>query len=93
MGKKSLEEDKGMLFIYHEPGVRQFWMKNTLLPLDIIWLDEDQRIIHIKHNAPPCKSKDCPSFGPNKPTKYVLEIKGGRAEKIGFKKGDELQFR
>jgi hypothetical protein len=93
MGKETLAENKGMIFLYSKPGIHSFWMKNTLVPLDIIWLDKNQHVIYIKHNAQPCENGDCPSFGPDRPAKYVLEIQGGEAEKIGLEKGDKLHFK
>ena len=76
-----MPEDEGMLFIFEESGVYSFWMKNTLIPLDIIWLDEDKNIVFVKHNALPCKTEVCPSINPNASARYVLEINAGLAEK------------
>lgn len=93
MGVENLANDKGMLFIFDQPGVYAFWMKNTLISLDMIWLDENQKIVFIKHNAQPCREEPCESFSPGKEAKYVIEINGGLAEKLGLKIGDAAVFR
>lgn len=93
MFKKSLDPDKGMLFIYEKEGVYPFWMENTLIPLDIIWINQNKEIIFINENSRPCEnSHTCPSINPYKNARYVLEINGGTAEKIGLKIGDRANF-
>lgn len=91
--REKLGENKGMLFIYPEERKLSFWMKDTLVPLDIIWINKKQKVIEIKHNAQPCKSEPCPSFSPENKAQYVLEINGGEAEKLGLKPGDRLKFK
>ena len=78
-------EDEGMLFIFEEQGVYPFWMKNTLIPLDIIWLDENKSIVFIKESALPCKEEPCEIINPDKSAKYVLEINSGMADKLDLK--------
>lgn len=90
MNRTSLPNNKGMLFIYQEPGIYSFWMKNTLIPLDMIWLDENFNIIYIKKNAQPCLTNQCPSYGPQEKAKYVLELNAGEVEKINLKIADQL---
>ena len=70
-----------------------FWMKNTLISLDIIWIDENKEVVFIKRSAKPCRADPCEIFKPDKNAKYVLEINGGLAEKIGLRVGDGLEFR
>lgn len=74
-----MPEDEGMLFIFEESGGYSFWMKNTLIPLDIIWFDENMNIVFEKENAEPCKTEPCEVFTPNKPARYVLEVNAGMA--------------
>ena len=76
MGVDTLEEGTGMLFIFDKPGIHKFWMKNTLIPLDIIWLDKDYKVVD-KVTAPPCTKDPCPSYGPKSEAWFVLEVKGG----------------
>jgi len=93
MNRESLAIDSGMLFTFEKEGIYNSWMKNTLIPLDIIWLNKDNEIIFIKENAQPCRTEQCETFGPEKKAKYMLEINGGLAEKIGVKTGDEIKFK
>ena len=81
---KEMPENEGMLFIFEKSGIYPFWMKNTLIPLDIIWLDENQNIVFIKKNALPCKEDPCPSINPNKTARYVLEINSGLVDKLNL---------
>lgn len=89
MFREHLDPDKGMLFIFEEEGVHPFWMKNTLIPLDIIWISEDKEVVFISKNTQPCKTDICPSINPSKKAKYVLEVNGGISDKIGLNVGDK----
>lgn len=91
--RESMPEDSGMLFIFPESRRHGFWMKDTLIPLDIIWLDHGQRIVYIEHNVLPCPPHtSCPSYTPTKSALYVLEVNAGIAEELGFKEGIRLDF-
>lgn len=95
MFRNSLDPDKGMLFIHKNPGLYSYWMFQTLIPLDIIWMDVNHRVVEISANTPPCPSKDsrqCPSFGGTKQSNFVLELAGGMAAKYGLKVGDTVTF-
>jgi uncharacterized protein len=92
MFRDHLADDRGMIFFFPESGEYPFWMKNTLIPLDMIWIDEAHRIAHVKHNVQPCKADPCPSHPPNARAKYVLEVAAGVAAKHGLKAGDALRF-
>jgi len=89
MYRESLDENRGMLFIFDKQGNYSFWMKNTLIPLDIIWLNENKEVVFMENNARPCK-ETCPSINPNQKAKYVLEINSGLANKINLKIGDKV---
>lgn len=91
MGHREIPPDEGMLFLNRTPAVRHFWMKNCLVPIDMIWLTEDHRIAFIQHSAPPCASDPCPVFGPSTPTFDILEVRGGTAREKGLKMGDQLR--
>ena len=94
MFRESLPAERGMLFIFPKDDVHSFWMKNTLIPLDMIWLDSQRRIVHIAENVPPCPDDPCPNYSPDsKKTRYVLELGGGRARQLELRAGDELTFR
>jgi len=92
MYKKSLSERQGMLFIFEKEGIHPFWMKNTFVCLDIIWIDKDRKVVFISKNNKPCEGNFCPVIKPDKKAKYVLEVKGGLADKIGLRKGDYLKM-
>ena len=84
MHRESLDEKSGMLFVFPEDGRYGFWMKNTLIPLDIIWIDNDQRVVDIQ-TAQPCTAEPCPSYTPSGDARYVLEINANVSEQYGFK--------
>ena len=89
---KQLNENEGMLFIFDKPGIYPFWMKNTLISLDMIWINETYHIVHIEKNVPSCNLEICPSYNPNKTALYVLEINSGTSDEIKLKIGDKLNF-
>jgi uncharacterized membrane protein (UPF0127 family) len=92
MNRASLPENMGMLFIFDKEGIYKFWMKNTLIPLDIIWLDENGKIIYIEKNARPCYVPVCPLFGPESSSKYTLEVNGGYTERHKINVGDKARI-
>ena len=88
----SLRENTGMLFIFPQSGLYNFWMKDTLIPLDIIWLDEGKNVIHVASHVLPCRKDPCPTYGPLKQSRYVLEINAGDAAKLNIHPGDRARF-
>jgi uncharacterized membrane protein (UPF0127 family) len=91
MNRQHLDEDRGMLFVYPNEGLYQFWMKNTLIPLDMIWIGSDNKIVNIKKSAQPCPpAGDCPTINPGADAQYVLEINGGLSDQFGFEIGDDV---
>jgi len=92
MFRETLAANQGMLFIFKEEGIYPFWMKNTLIPLDIIWLDKNKSVVFISENTQSCEKDICPSIYPTGQTQYVLELNGGTAKKIGLSVGDNLSF-
>lgn len=93
MGREHLGENSGMLFVFDSVQPLSFWMKNTLIPLDVLYLDETGKILDIKTMTPcPPEEERCPSYPSSEPGRYALEINGGRAEELGLKAGDELQL-
>jgi uncharacterized membrane protein (UPF0127 family) len=92
MNREKILPDQAMLFVFDEEAVHSFWMKNTLVSLDMLWLDRDRRIVHIERDVPPCKTDPCPSYGPRRPASYVLELKGGMAAVFRLKVHDKLDF-
>ena len=92
MFREKLLPDQGMLFVFEEEGLYSFWMKNTLISLDMLWINKDRRIVHIARNVPPCKEDPCPSYSPERPGLYVLELAAGAADRLGLKLFDRLEF-
>ena len=95
MFRESLSPRAGMLFLFSDAAPHRFWMKNTMIPLDMIWMDHDRRIVEMSLDTPPCRSssaKECPNYGGNFKSKYVLELNAGVARKNGLKAGDTLDF-
>ena len=86
--RSNLSKDSGMLFIFPEKAKHTFWMKDTIIPLDIIWLDEDYNVVHIVEGAQPCKELPCELFNPQERAVYVLEINSGESRKLDLKIGD-----
>ncbi|QQR83350.1 DUF192 domain-containing protein [Candidatus Peregrinibacteria bacterium] len=82
MNRTHLEEGMGMLFIYSDPFVARFWMKDTLIPLDMIFIDSQYTIKRIEHAAPPCPPEtQCPIYSSETPVQYILEVPGGFVKK------------
>lgn len=93
-GKNSLDQKTGMLFIFPKKGKYSFWMKNTKIPLDIIFIDNN-KIVHIAKNAPAQKDNqiNLPIYTPPTEIDKVLEINGGLSEKFNIKNGDIVTFK
>lgn len=94
MFRNSLAPDHGMLFVHPVPGHYSYWMYQTFIPLDIIWMDENRRIVEIVESAPPCKTaaSQCGHFGGTQMARFVLELNGGEARKYGLKLGDGVDW-
>jgi uncharacterized membrane protein (UPF0127 family) len=95
MFREALPPNHGMLFISSEISPRAFWMFQTRIPLDIIWLDENRRVVEISAHTPPCgdtNPSNCPNYGGQVPSKYVLELAAGQAEAHGIDVGDQILF-
>jgi len=91
MFRKSLPYSSGMLFIFDTEDFHSFWMKNTLIPLDILWLDKEFRIKYYYQNVQPCKSAPCASYSPLIKALYVLEVNAGFIRKENLKLDDKLK--
>ena len=92
MYRDHMADDRGMIFLFPQAGEYAFWMKNTLIPLDMIWMDADHRIVHIAHDVPPCKADPCPNYPPNAKASSVLELAAGVAAKHHLAEGNLLRF-
>lgn len=89
MDRQSMEENQGMLFIFPDLRPRAFYMKNTLISLDIIYFDNNRSIVKIWEHTVPLDESSLPS---DVPVQYVLELNAGQSEKLGLKPGDRMEF-
>ena len=86
--QNKLDDDKGMLFVFEKSGVYPFWMKDMLFSIDIIWIDENMKVVYIKENATP---ESFPKiFTPDSQARYVLEVNAGIVKDKKFKIGDNV---
>lgn len=95
MFRKELASDRGMLFLQEKPGAYRYWMYQTHMPLDIIWMDAQHRVVEIAPNCPPCLSKsakECPVYGGNVMSQSMFEVNAGVAQKHGVVPGARLSF-
>ena len=89
-GRGSISSDTGMIFYFDEPGNYSFWMKDMLMPIDIVWIDQKKTVVGIVENISPWTFPD--KFMPPKPIKYVLELNLGGAKNFGIATGTILVF-
>jgi uncharacterized protein len=89
MYRTRLATDAGMVFVFDQPQIQRFWMKNTLIPLDMIFIGADDRIVGVVENAAP-QTEDERLVGA--PSQYVLEIGGGLAARLGIHAGESVDF-
>ncbi|MFC1685530.1 DUF192 domain-containing protein [Nanoarchaeota archaeon] len=92
MYREEMNLDKGMLFVYEDEEIRSFWMKNTLIPLDIIFIDSDLSVVDIKEDVLPCEEV-CEGYMSLKPAKYVLEINAGLSKEMGLDIGANIELK
>lgn len=91
MGRASLKEEHGMLFVFENEEQKIFWMKNTKIPLDIIFINADGIIVDVKENFQPCLVEECEKYY-SEPAQYVLEVNAGFVEKYGVEVLDSMFF-
>ncbi len=92
MFRPTLADDRGMLFLFPASDRHAIWMKNMLIPIDILWLDEERRILHIEANVPPCRQEPCLIYQPPQPARYVIELAAGAAARADLRNGTTLPF-
>ena len=93
MYRKQLPQKNGMLFVFEREQPLSFWMKNTLISLDMIFLNDEFEVINIVKNVPPCDSDPCPTYKSEGDARYVLEINGGLSDLTEITKGDKFELR
>ena len=92
MFRERLAPDAGMLFVFEDAGEWSFWMKNTKLALDILWIGPDRKIVYIEENVPTCRQDPCPEYKPSKDALYALELPAGSVKREKLAKGMKLAF-
>jgi uncharacterized protein len=94
MYRESLPPRTGMIFLFSDSTPHHFWMKNTMIPLDIIWMDASGKVVFVSSNTPPCRSDPCPTYGPDTTSTapVVLEIAGAAAATEGVRVGSNLKL-
>jgi uncharacterized membrane protein (UPF0127 family) len=92
MFRPNLAADRGMLLIFAEERIPSIWMMNTLVALDLVYLDSTGKVVEVITDAQPCPGEPCPRFSPKEPAKAVLEVPAGAAVEHGITRGLELEF-
>lgn len=93
MFRDSMPAERGMLFIHDVEEPQAYWMKNTRIPLDILYFDNARRLVSQQRDVPACTLGDgCPPYPSDAPARYVLELNAGQAEAMGLKNGTILKF-
>ena len=90
-GRISLTRGEGMLFVFDNDGDHKMWMKGMKISIDMIWLDEDRKVVHIEHNVEP-DAETYEEYGAPKPSRYVLEIAAGQAKQAKITVGSSAKF-
>lgn len=90
MHRPVLAQDRGMLFVFQEQAERSVWMKNTLLPLDVLFLSEDGAVVGLLADLSPCRQAACPIYDSGAPARYMLEVNAGFIAKHGIGLGQVL---
>lgn len=93
MDRTSMPAEHGMLFVFPDEAMRSFWMKDTLIPLDMLFFDGQRRLVTLLRDVPPCKADPCQAYPSTAPAHYVLELNAGAASKLGVHEGDVATFR
>ena len=92
MYRDRVRDGWGMLFFFPAEEPLAFWMKDTLVPLDMIWIGGDLVVRSVTSDVPPCKADPCPNYPSGAPARYVLEVAAGVSRAHGVKPGDKLRF-
>lgn len=92
MERTFMAKDHGMLFVFTDDMPRTFWMKDTLIPLDMLFFDSQRRLVAIRADAQPCTTDPCMLYSSVVPARYVLELNAGMAARIGAHKGDVISI-
>ncbi len=92
MFRPRLPRDRGLLFVFGEPDFHGIWMKNCRFRIDILWLDEERRVVHLEEAVPPCRKDPCAVYAPMRRASYVVELNARQARKEQAVVGSTLTF-
>jgi len=93
MFRDQMDAEAGMLFVHEREQPMAFWMKNTRIPLDILFFDAERRFVSVQAGVPPCSAGSaCPTYPARAPSKYVLELNAGRSASLDLAPGDAITF-
>jgi uncharacterized membrane protein (UPF0127 family) len=92
MFRPSLPRDRAMLFIFETVDFHGIWMKNCKFPIDIVWLDEQKKVVHVAEGVPPCKADPCPVYEPMRKAAFVVEMNARQAREEKVALGASLDF-
>jgi hypothetical protein len=92
MFRPSLPLDRGMIFLFGTSDFHGIWMKNCKFPIDILWLDEERRVVHVAEAVPPCKAEPCPVYNPMRKASWVIELNAGQARREKAVLGSTVRF-
>ena len=93
MFRDQLPPDRGMLFVHERQEPQAYWMKNTHIPLDILYFDDARKLVSQQRDVPPCTLGDaCPPYPSAAPARYVLELNAGEAARLGLQNGSVLRI-
>lgn len=93
MFRDEMAEDRGMFFVHPRNEMQAYWMKNTKIPLDILYFDPQLKLVSQSRDTPPCSGGDsCPPYPSTAPAQYVLELNAGEAAKLNLQDGDQLKL-
>ena len=92
MGRSQLNDSEGMLFVFSREQYLIFWTKNMSIPIDIVFVTSDMKILNIYKSVPPCANDPCKLYASSKPAKYALELSAGFCERHGVRTGDSISI-
>lgn len=90
-GRKELPKESGMLFVFENPEIHPFWMKDMLIPLDLVFIDQNYNVVDLRKNLPPCSDVVCDKIIPVTNVKYAIELNAGWLDEKGVKVGDKIE--
>jgi hypothetical protein len=90
--RSQLNDSEGMLFVFSSERSLNFWMKNMLIPIDIVFVTSDMKVINVYKSVPPCVDDPCKLYASSKPAKYALELSAGFCERHGVHPGDSISL-